>query len=499
MLRLLYFSFTLLILFFLNSANSHYYDNDITHELKGMVENPSGNPGRESFSASVTRPYIQGAKSNTDFFAKPGQFRSDWNQQYNRLNSTQRGISAFGIFETMGPAFRAISNDKNQRYRNIAAAQREGMLGIVKGELKLSNRALSQSERETVAKELLNIGRSLGENVFAKITEFERLYRAPTADANKKRHFQKSALALLAGYDRQSIDRSKWYLAGLDVNSVLHEIKGYADRFLPAISPRDIVIDRLNYEEPNKAAKVQEIFGTKNIPGSSLHAHQGEARYPKAMVLGSHKIPTKTPQKLFSITAEVALNRTLVIMRPEDNKDPVLRPHYGEYQADVKNSGVTNVRVRYLDKSEEDLRIDWNVEAPSGQATDFSGIRDLRDARNLSSLTFTVKPTKRGSSAGGSLNLASPRKKFLDDDDEESYSFITRTLDTVPEKRSYFWCPTASQLGQIQAFTKAISRPFTLGELYDYIQTFSDDIEVPAPILEELRKVMNGTLEGFQR
>ena len=500
MIKVLY-CFLTLIFFLLNPAYSHRYSEDgITPHFKSILKSPTASQSYDSFATRVTRPFSQNPNQDMSFFSDPRSSYESWNSQYKIHTLRDENISALNTFETMGISRRGILSDgRAASYNKISDAQITGMMGIIKGELGFRSHAITAQEIVTIARELLNIGRSMGTSLSAKIQELERLYNQ-TADNKIKQHLQMSALLILTGHDRDSIINSAWYLKDVGA-SVREKINDYADRLLPAdiIIPitfpsniRDVVIDRLRFEGSEKP---QHIFGTPSIQGSVLHASLNEARYPNVMVLGSHKVPMKKPADMFSITAQISPNHYFVIMQPEDNRDPVLRPQYMSTSA-AGGSGETNIHIQYLDKTAEDLRVVWNIEKPSDDTTSVTGLTNFNQLGSaLRSSVSQVKPTEKRPN-DGQLTI-SPKRKIENEDGEETYSLIARTQGVGQEKRFYYWCPTPSQMNELKVFATQRSGSFTLGELYGQITKFDTDIAVPGQTLTEITAALNGSLQGF--
>jgi hypothetical protein len=516
MIKVLY-CFLALIFFLLNPAYSHKYSEDgITSDFNSMLKRPLAHITQttpnysESFATRVTKPFAQNPNQNMSFFSDSRSSYGSWNSQHKTHTSRDENISALNIFETMGISRRGILNDGNPNYKNISDAEITGMLGIIKGDLGFRSRPITAEETIIIARELLNGGRSMEHAALtARIKDLEAAYKK-TADNKIKQHLQISALLILAGYDRSLINDSAWYLGAVGTN-VRAKINGYADQLLPtetvaqssASSPvfpgnlRDIVIDRLKFEESGQQPKPQHIFGTSGIQGSMLHTSLGEARYPDVMVLGSHKVPMKKPKDMLSITAQISPNHYFVIMQPEDNRDPVLRPQYMSATA-AGGSGETNIHVQYLDKTTEDLKVVWNIEQPSDDTTSITGLTDFKQLRSaLRSSVSQVKPTEKRPN-DGQLTISSSRK-IENDDFEETYSLIARVQNNGQEKHFYYWCPTPSQMNELKTFATDRRTPFTLGELYDQIERFDEDMSVPKTILNEISALLNRNLNGFQR
>ena len=493
-----------LVFLLLTPAQAKYYDADVPADFKRMLQNPTVNHPGEHLATRVTRPFVKEPTRDVNFFSDPKTHRPQWDAE------NGSSIKPINIFNTMGISRRGLSNDaQHARYKRITDAQALGMLRVVSGQaFGLKGTVATAVEQDIMAKELLNIGLMAGGALPGRLAELEAAYTSGGLTAGQKKHLQMCALLLLRG-GNLSTTHGEWYLRDIERRS-LAKIDGYAARFLPhdethgvagagaggfPDNPKDVLISPLQY-----GTEGQVIYGTPGIKGSALNASLDHARYPNIMVLGSHKVPMKEPGRMFSISAQVAPNHYFVIMRPEDGRaPPVLRPHYMEVNAvdssAAEGRGKTNVQVRYLDDTTEDLAIHWEVEKGSKERTALPGeFRELRGA--LRSSVSQVKP-KQGAPNDGQLTI-SPARKIINDDDEETYSLIA-ILKGAQEKRFYYWCPTPSQMGLLETFSKRQSAPFKLDDLYNHMRTFDEYTAVPERILGQIQALLAGNLEGFQR
>ncbi len=486
MVRFVRYFFVLTVLF-LTAANAvpKFSDEGVTDDFRAMLANPRG-PAKptDSFATFVTRPHMV-PMTDMAFFSDPQNSRGKWNREY-KSHTGRDKITVLGIFETMGTSRRGILNASLPGAIFMTTAQQTGMLGIITGDLGFRKKAATEAEKDVMARELLNLGRSRDSKDYA--LQLRTLYKAASSDAAIKKHAQLSALLMLMGSGGEIKD-TEWYLADLNKSAVLAKIKGYADRFLPRddvalVAPENVVISALAYN-----GRPQSIYGTSGIKVSGLHAAIDYGRYPDVMVLGSHKVPMQSAHQVFSITVEVAPGRYVVIMEPEVGDDPVLRPQYMEVKT-AQGAGQTRVVVKHTAKAEQNVTIDWAVDAPKASSGVLpSAIAEL--GAYMGSRVSEVKPTERGPN-DGSIKPVIIKNDF----DEESYSFIACVFG-AKEKRFYYWCPTPSQLGLLKDFAKG--KPFTFGELYDDISRFGGDDAVDPRILREIQEIKEGALVGFSR
>ncbi len=492
-----FFVFTVL---FLTAANAvpKFSHEGVTDDFRAMLANPRG-PAKptDSFATLVTRPHMV-SMTDMDFFSDPQNSRGKWNREY-KSHTGRDKITVLGIFETMGTSRRGILNASLPGAIFMTTEQQTGMLRIITGGLGFRKKAATEAEKDVMARELLNMGRSMGVAGIASsddVGHFKHLSRG--GFPNIKRHAQMSTLLMLvgAGYSRFEEELTwSWCFDGMgDKQAALAKIKGYADRFLPRddaalVAPKDVVISALTYN-----GRAQSIYGTSGIKVSGLHAAVDYGRYPDVMILGSHKVPMQAVHQVFSITAEVAPGRYVVIMEPEVGDDPVLRPQYMEVKAGdpttAQGAGQTRVAVKHTGKAEQNVTIDWTVDAPKASSGVLpSAIAGL--GAYMGSRVSEVKPTERGPN-DGSVNPVVIENEF----GEKSYSFVARVLG-AKEKRFFYWCPTPSQLGLLKDFAGQKKR-FTFGELYDHLGTFGDDAVDPR-ILREIQEIKEGTLGGFSK
>ena len=503
MLKLL---FCCLCVVFLSSAHSEYYSKDVPQDFKDMIKSPmaGGRPG-ESFAATVTRPFVQDTTAELVFFSKPAESRFFWEAQ------KESTITTYEIFSTMGISRRGLLDNDSGRYQRIADAQTTGMLDIINGKAFGFGRIGTEDQQKNMAKELLNIGHLMPQrSVLEKLGALRGQYLSLRGDQQKK-HIQMCALLMLKGARIDPKRHSdKWYLMGVNERAVSQKLEAYAKEFLPhdpsyeaattsavfPARPGDAVISPLNYN-----GKPQKIYGTAGITGSALHSQLDYARYPSVMVLGSHKVPTKGPDDMFSLTAQISPNHYFMIMRPEDGRTlPVLRPQYGEVNSGgpmtAEGRGETKVTVRYLDDVTEDLTINWQVQ----KGVEDSSVVLPADLKGLNgALRYSMSQVKPNEQVpnDGQLTLSDARK-IKNQDDEETYSLIA-ILKGAQEKRFYYWCPTPSQLDLLRNFSQKKHESFTLDDLYKHIVTFGEDDAVPKEILDQIQELVNGNLEGFQR
>ncbi len=184
----------------------------------------------KSFATHVTRPFVMDPSQDTTFLSDPKTSRSQWNAQYKAWSGQSTNINALGILETIGTSRRSLILDP--KYQRITDAETKGMSGIIRGDLGFRKRAATDAEKESMARELLNLGSSLTEaQLREQIDTLKTSYLAARTDAIK-RHLQISALLMLRG-KRAKADSAEWYLSSItDAKSLSQRIEGYADRFL---------------------------------------------------------------------------------------------------------------------------------------------------------------------------------------------------------------------------------------------------------------------------
>lgn len=502
------------IIFFFSYAHSACFDADVPLDFETMLKAPSvvGKPS-ESLATRVTRPFVAGLNKDVNFFSDPKRYYAQWCT----LNGAS--IDAVGVLDTMGISRRSLLNHGSGRYASITNAQATGMLGVLSGKnLGFDERAATETERDIMTKELLNMGLKAGGDLPRMLWELEVVYNTSSVTPTHKNHLQMCALYLLKGAG-SSIIEGQWYLRGIRRESVARTLDTYAAKFLPAkasatgvrvgagsrggagtgaaADPKSVLVAPLRYRTERQA-----IYGTSDLKGSGINALlSGYARYPNIMVLGSHKVPMKKPDDMFSISAKVGPDHYFVIMAPEDGLNPpVLRPHYmavnGDDSSAAEGRGEAQLQVQYLDDTEGHLNIHWEVRKGSEDEAVALPARfsDLRS--RLRSSISEVLP-KVPTANDGSLNITDGRK-ITNEDGETTYSLIVRVLRGAPEKRFYYWCPTPSQIDLLKEFSKG-KESFTLQELYSYIRTFNEDDAVPGKILGQIGELLNGNLAGFQK
>ncbi len=501
------------IIFFFSYAHSACFDADVPLDFETMLKAPSVvGKSSESLATRVTRPFVAGLNKDVNFFSDPKRYYAQWCT----LNGAS--IDAVGVLDTMGISRRSLLNHGSGRYASITNAQATGMLGVLSGKnLGFDERAATETERDIMTKELLNMGLKAGGDLPRMLWELEVVYNTSSVTPTHKNHLQMCALYLLKG-SGSSIIEGQWYLRGIRHESVARTLDTYAAKFLPAkasatgvrvgagsrggagsgaaADPKNVLVAPLRY-----GTERQAIYGTSDLKGSGINASlSGYARYPNIMVLGSHKVPMKKPDDMFSISAKVGPDHYFVIMAPEDGLNPpVLRPHYmavnGDDSSAAEGHGSTNAEVTYLDDTKENLTINWWVKRGSTDGTvvlpdDFRGLRGALQSPISEVLPKTVTMND------GSLNITDGRK-IMNGLDETTYSLIVR-LGSLPNKKFYYWCPTPSQIDLLKEFSKG-KESFTLQELYSYIRTFNEDDAVPGKILGQIGELLNGNLAGFQK
>ena len=265
------FLYLILILFSFNLA--HSLNITVPEDFKEMLRGRT-TTNRQSFSTTVTRPFIKEQAKDTSFFSEPRKSYQEWKQKKNNVN-------AFTIFETMGESWQGLVGSYDSKYQNITDAQREGMLRIVRGELGFQNRSCAAEEEAILAYELLSLGNSLSlEELKEKLSELESGYNAITNVAQRQ-HMQLSALFLLSGNKAAKAGEKEWFLENLNQENVLKKIQYYKELFLKGNSD---FTDSEKYKDLIKKANakewvlVQEIYGSlsqeqpHSIPSSVMRA-----------------------------------------------------------------------------------------------------------------------------------------------------------------------------------------------------------------------------------
>ncbi len=184
----------------------------------------------KSFATYVTRPFVANPSQSMQFWSDPKTFRPHWNTQYKAWSGQSTNINALGILETIGTSRRSLILDP--KYQRITDAETKGMSGIIRGDLGFRKRAATDPEKESMARELLNLGSSLTEAQLREQIDTLRVsYLTATTDAIR-RHLQISALLMLRG-KRAKADRAEWYLSSItDAKSLSQRIESYAGRLL---------------------------------------------------------------------------------------------------------------------------------------------------------------------------------------------------------------------------------------------------------------------------
>jgi len=238
---MMYFSLILIFLFGFNSVQS--CEEGVTVDFKNMLKTPTATAQvGESFATYVTRPFIQDGSKDTQFFSDPKNSFPTWSKQYKGWSKKEAAIDALGVFETMGISRRGILLDpRSENYKGITVAQKNGMLGIIRGDLGFGDRSMTGEEEAIAARELLNIGYSLSQReVDQEIQKLNNLYQK---EINKtiQKHLQISALFMLKGNDRL-VGREEWYWDGIEGDRLLQKINDYAKQFLPVDAREEPVV-----------------------------------------------------------------------------------------------------------------------------------------------------------------------------------------------------------------------------------------------------------------
>jgi hypothetical protein len=453
-----------------------YSEDDVTPDFKKMLGGPnSPKEANESFATHVTRPFIAKTDDNFSFFSDPKKSRADWDSKHRAWKSDGGSLNVFDIFKTMGSANRGILNHDNLDYKHISNAQEIGMVKIVSGDLGFSKKTCTSEQEAIMARELLNIGRSMDDATLSMaLNGLERAYQKLTAP-EQKLHLQISALYMLVGHGF-SVNPGYWFTNGINYEGAFEsKIKKYAEA-LPPLEPKNVRIERLLY-----SGKLQKIFGTPGIKASGLHADVTRgAKFPEIMVLGSNDVPRK---QLFSIAAEISKDHYLVVMSPETYDNPVLRPQYMKVKANDPISGAgqgnTDVTVFYADQRPKRLTIDWKVKEGS------TGIPEKRGEFSR------VEPTEKKTNDGRIDTIISEK----DIKDKMTYSFIAE----MEGKKFYYWCPTAAQMRLLETDFVGKKQSFTFGELLYYINNNlkTSAVAVDRVILEEISEIEQGRLKNF--
>ena len=439
-----------------------------------MLSSPgqASKPG-ESFATHVTRPFAAGTRTDVEFFKTPNA--AQWNVAYQAYTKSPAKITALGVFETMGTSLRGILNSSSS-YEQIVAAEADGIVNLVKGDLGFMNRNCTGQEEWMMARELLNLGRYLsGESLSQKISELEKSYREST-DERHKQHFQMSALFLLAG--KGEFSRQAGWLSGLN-QGVYEKASVYArdSRILPRevtaaadIDPKDIKVEKL----PDGSF----IYG-HGIPASALHADAGFSVYPKIMALGTRKEPNIRQSDTFSIVVKIREGLSLVIMKPKSEKDNTLLPAYMM----VEDAAVVAMQERSYENfgaAEEEISGSVNVDVQSSQGVSLKNRTinwSTKSSENNGILNYPVYREDRRNGTGG----------------DATYSFLA-SAEAGP--KFYYWCPTAEQMSKLKTFAR-ITKPngFSLHDLYVEISTESYGAD--STVLQEIRDVITGRIPNF--